>query len=157
MVRYNCIFVFIFALVSNLCIAQETKCVQESKLDYGKINVRCTKDGVCRVFIENNEMYTEGLDTLENTKFWRKIMSLSPDSGIVNIKGTRERLLLISEKDWNTIRAEKGDLWLDSIRTSRSLDSTQKIVFTTGKKDFYQIEKAYIEIEQGIKIFEQNN
>ncbi len=158
MIKPSGIFFLVFILASKICFGQEIKCSPEgNKLDYGKINVRCTKDHICRVFVDNNELYTEGLDTLENIKFWRKIMVLSPDSGIVNIKSTRERLLMISEKEWDIIRIEKGNLWLDSIRSSRGIDSTQKIVFTTGKKDFYQIEKAYVEIEQGIKIFEENN
>ena len=121
----------------------------------GKISVKC--DSVCRQYIRDSRIYTYGLDTLQNIKFWRAVIKLSPDSGFINIGSSREILGCIPVKQFKKMSNAQADLWRDSIRKKNLLPDSERVVFTTGLKDFYLFDKVMPQINDAIRIFEENN
>jgi hypothetical protein len=124
---------------------------------HGKIDVRVSSDTLSHLFIRDSRIYAEGLDTLQNIKFWRKVILLDPDSGLVNVNYTRQILGTIAVARFKKMTTAKQDLWRDSIRKANNFADTTRIVFTNGLKDFYLFDKVMPQINDAISIFETNN
>lgn len=142
-------WLFILFLPPLLTRASDTLAI-----DYGKIQV-LLKDSN-RFFIHNADMFREGLDTLDQTLFWRKLIRLSPDSGIVCIGESREIVAVVPVKLWEKYNDAALKLYRDSIRTCHGLDSMARVLFTKGKSHFYKIEDVTSDIPRGIEVFESN-
>jgi hypothetical protein len=65
----------------------------------GKVEVRCTDD-FCRFYIQDKRIYTYGLDTTSQVRFWRTIIKMSPDSGIMNAASNRMMLSRMTAKEY---------------------------------------------------------
>lgn len=92
-------------------------------------------------------------DTLPQVKFWRNVMTLRKDSGIVNIAATRQMIERKSIGDWERLGDSLKMVYRDSVRMAHGLDSTAAIYITTGKGHYYQFEKALPGIGRGIRAF----
>lgn len=92
-------------------------------------------------------------DTLPQVEFWRKVMTLGKDSGVVNIASTREIIETKSIVDWERLGDSLKMVYRDSVRQAYGLDSTAAIYITTGKGHYYQFEKALPGIGRGIRAF----
>ncbi len=92
-------------------------------------------------------------DTLPQVEFWRNVMTLSKDSGIVNIAATREIIETKSIWEWESLGDSLKMVYRDSVRSANGLDSTAAIYITTGKNHYYQFEKALPGIGRGIRAF----
>lgn len=92
-------------------------------------------------------------DTLPQVAFWRNVMTLSKDSGIVNIASTRKIIETKSIGDWERLGDSLKMVYRDSVRFAYGLDSTAAIYITTGKNHYYQFEKALPGIGRGIRAF----
>ncbi len=126
-----------------------------NRLDYGKIEIRCGSDSLCRYFINTSALYEEGLDTIPQTKFWQTMISFNSDSGVVSTISTRRIFFKLSFADWQKLGEEKQQCLRDSIRTTFGLDSNERIVYTRGKKDFYDVPSVVPQIDKAIEIFEE--
>jgi len=108
-------------------------------------------------YIFDRSLYKHGVDTLAQVKFWRKIMNLSEDSVLLSFSNTREIVAKMSVKDWESKSDSAKSFFKDSVRVSRNLDSTYRILITTGKKFFYDFDKTSQNFQKGINCFIEND
>lgn len=107
-------------------------------------------------YIFDSSLYALKVDTLPQVKFWRQIMSLHQDSSLLCFAHNRTVIKRISNKDWNLQSDEFKKNYRDSIRLAVQLDSTNRILLTTGKKFFYDFNKTYQNFHSGINCFVEN-
>jgi hypothetical protein len=105
----------------------------------------------CVTYSDYPNFYIEGWDTLNNVVFWRNIIKMSPDSGILNVCDTREIIGVISCSDYRKIPID----YRDTLRKKLNINS--QIYFTTGKNHFYDLTSSFPYLKRGIKIFEMEN
>ncbi|MBA3900232.1 MAG: transglycosylase SLT domain-containing protein, partial [Bacteroidetes bacterium] len=108
-----------------------------------------------KFFIHIPQLYNEGWDSLPQAKFWRTLIRLNPDSGIVNVASSRKILEIVNSKEWDKRPDASKEAYRDSIRKTYNLAADEKIFFTKGKADFYDFEGAMETIDQGVAIFEK--
>jgi len=109
------------------------------------------------ILLGANNIIEEGWSDLAQPKFWQNIMTLGPDSCIVNIAKNRVILEIMSNNDWNSKSQLAKDQYRDSVRQLHGLDPEDRIFVTTGKNDFYKFDVVYSSISDGISEFEKNN
>lgn len=107
-------------------------------------------------YIYDPSLYTYGVDTMAQVRFWRTIMNLHQDTAIVNFVASRRFIQKISVKDWETKNDSMKKIYRDSIRMAWNLDTTNRIAVTSGKKFFYDFEKTSRNFHQGINCFIDN-
>ena len=108
----------------------------------GVIEAYSDKDSSYAYFVNNNQLYLEGWDTLAQPIFWKKVMAMSPDSCVVNVAATREVLFETSYWSYKNRSTKEKLKYKDSIRLAFCLEHGTKIYLTSGKKEFYNIEKV---------------
>lgn len=123
----------------------------------GKIEVKQKSDSLYHTFIRDGRIYSYGLDTLQNIKFWRRMIRLDPDSGLVNVGSTRQVLAVIPVSAYKKMNEAQVSRWRDSIRKQYNLPDTERVVFSQGKKDFYLFDRVIPQINDAIRIFEEND
>ena len=123
----------------------------------GVIEVYSDKDSSYSYFVQNEQLFFESWDTLAQPKFWRRIMSMSPDSGLVNVASTREVLFQTSYWDYKKKTTKERLKFKDSVRKEYCLEYGTKLYLTSGKKEFYNIEKVMPSISKGVEVFSDLN
>lgn len=139
---------FLFLFISFQALSQNYS------WDHEKIEVKHGDNQ--HVVLQADNIISEGWSELAQPIFWRQIMTLSPDSCIINVAATRQVIGVMSNNDWNAQTNLQKDLFRDSIRKAHSLASDERIFVTTGKKDFYKFDIVYPTIAKGIEVFERN-
>jgi hypothetical protein len=122
--------------------------------DFGKISIPGPAGDYH--FIHNRDLYVEKLDTLPRTLFWRKLVRLSPDSAILSFYSDRKIISTEACSKWEKMSEVRQKAVRDSIKTAFGRDSSEKVLFTKGKSDFYKIEDVVADITRGILVFENN-
>ncbi|HAE32149.1 MAG TPA: hypothetical protein DCF89_13610 [Flavobacteriales bacterium] len=84
-------------------------------------------------------------------------MSMSPDSGLVNVASTREVLFQTSYWDYKKKTTKERLKFKDSVRKEYCLEYGTKLFLTSGKKEFYNIEKVMPSISKGVEVFSELN
>jgi len=107
-------------------------------------------------YVFDNDLYALKIDTVPQVKFWRHIMKLNEDSALINVASSREVLHKIHIKTWNSKNDSIKNYYRDSVRFAKQLDSTNKILLTTGKKFFYDFDKTSQNFNKGIHCFIEN-
>jgi Transglycosylase SLT domain len=107
-------------------------------------------------YVFDKQMYDMRCDTLAQVRFWRDIMNLHEDSCIINVATYRNQLVRIHNKEWGSKSDESKTCFKDSVRSSLGLDSTHRILLTTGKRFFYDFDRAFGQFEKGINCFIDN-
>lgn len=102
------------------------------------------------------ELYAENWADLPQALFWKQIMSLSPDTLILNVARTRQILRKIAVSDWSKFSDSEKEQIRSSLREDYLLDSNERIYATTGKNDFYRFDEVIPTISEGIEVFEEN-
>lgn len=110
---------------------------------------------VCYV-VRTDQIYTEGLDTMPQIVFWRRIMSMSPDSGLLSMMGTRTIFASWSTDSWNALGETKQNAYRDSVRTANNLGDSVRLLFTPGKSDFYNAGGVVADINRAVPLFIQD-
>lgn len=105
--------------------------------------------------VKTNQIYEEGMDTLPQIIFWRKVMTMTPDSGVLSMYGKRTVYGTMSVASWEKLGETKQNALRDSIRTQYGLDSTTRILFTAGKNDFYNAGGVITDINRAVPLFVQ--
>ncbi|MAR67433.1 MAG: hypothetical protein CL833_09310 [Crocinitomicaceae bacterium] len=123
----------------------------------GVIEVYSDKDSSYSYFVQNEQLFFESWDTLAQPIFWRRIMSMSPDSGLVNVASTREVLFQTSYWDYKKKTTKERLKFKDSVRKEYCLEYGTKLFLTSGKKEFYNIEKVMPSISKGVEVFSELN
>jgi hypothetical protein len=113
-------------------------------------------DTVKLKFVNNKSLFDERWDTLPQPRFWENVISLSPDSCIVNVAETRQSLNSIPNEDWTCQEESEKDAYRDYLRKTYSLDNDQSIYVTKGKREFYEYKKVIPMISAATTVFLQN-
>jgi hypothetical protein len=120
--------------------------------------------GLCNPVTKRNEnyifdksLYDLKVDTLPQVKFWRNIMNLHHDTALITFAATREVITKLSIRDWDTKSEADKKCFRDSVRMLKNLDSTNRVLVTTGKKFFYDFDKTSLNFEKGIHVFIEND
>ena len=121
------------------------------------VESRFLNDTVNLHYVSNIQLFEQEWDRLAHPVFWKTIMTLSPDSCVINIGATREIVEVTSLEQWDLRTDEEKDAYRDSIRVSRGLDSEAKVYMTTGKKDFYAFDHVLSTISRGVEVFKEQN
>jgi hypothetical protein len=108
-------------------------------------------------FINNASLYSEGWDSLGNTRLWRQVMCMSKDSCVLNIASHRKPLLTMSHNDWMNHSEQEKDNFKDSICKSFNLAPGTDLFVTNGKEEFFELRKVIPEISKAIDVFKANN
>lgn len=106
-------------------------------------------------FIDTEKVYDERWDLLAQPQFWKKVMTLSTDSCVINIAKTREIVVQMSVEKWDQKSDKQKDNYRDSVRKSRELSENDKVYMTTGKADYYAFDKVIPSISKGIEVFQK--
>lgn len=125
----------------------------QTKYDKHLVEVTIEGTGELMHFVKTPDLFEERWDTLPQPHFWKHVMVMPPDSGIMNIWETREILENIWIGDWNKMSDDDKDNYRQSLRNEHALDSSTRIVMTTGKSDFFQFEKVFPSIARGVQLF----
>jgi len=110
-------------------------------------------DSVSHYFVYSNHLYDERWDTLAQPNFWIKIMTLPPDSCLINVASTRQILAIESFKDWQKKTDEQKTAYRDSMRWCYGLDSLERIFVTHGQNHFYRFENVFPSVSRGVEVF----
>ena len=114
-----------------------------------------TKSTLNRV-MRSDDLFEDRWVELPQAKFWRRIMTLSPDSCIINVARNRTILETISYKQWRIKTEPEKTQYKARLRSEFGLDSTEELYVTTGKNDFYRFHEVFPSLGQGIEVFENN-
>lgn len=141
------ILIAALALLPVLCFSQAST-IDRYVVGYNSVSAM--------KFMNNEVLYKEGWQTLPQTRFWQQIMSLTPDSAIVNVGATRQVLDKINIKQWNKQSDLQHAFYKDSVRRCNNIPDSVTVLITTGKKDFYDFKKVMPTISRSIEVFKQN-
>jgi hypothetical protein len=83
-------------------------------------------------------------------------MNLHQDSAIVNFGSSRTIIQKINIKDWNSKPDSIKKFFRDSVRLANNVDSTNRVLITSGKKFFYDFDKTSQNFHNGINCFVAN-
>ena len=114
-----------------------------------------SKNNESNLIIESEQMYTERWDMLPQATFWKKIMTLSNDSCIVNVASSRQILQSISSKEWYALNKLEKSKFRESMRIKYKIKEGEKIYVTSGKCDFYKFDLVYPTLKEGITVFDE--
>jgi hypothetical protein len=105
-------------------------------------------------YVKDNRIFEEGWHKLPQVVFWQKVVTLSPDTGFLNVHSTREIACKIPSGRWNSLSESEKETLRDSARTLLGYKNGEKVVFTAGKSDFYDFGHALEIIGEAYPIFE---
>ncbi len=147
-------FISFFALgffsLQLLLSAQENGIVRPDVIRVSALN-----DTVFRYMVNTNQIYEAGLDTLPQMQFWRKIMHMNPDTGLISLAANRRIFCSIPSEAWDKLGDQGQEHFRDSIRKEYLLDDSASVLFTKGKNDFYDAKAVIPQIDRAIPIFVQ--
>jgi hypothetical protein len=106
--------------------------------------------------MNSDVLFTDRWIELPQAKFWRKIMTLSPDSCVINVARNRMILEVTSFMDWRKQTDIEKAQYKAKLRTKFGLDSTEELYVTSGKSDFYRFHEVFPSLGKGIAVFESN-
>ena len=138
---------------SNSLLLYELQNKQFCKNVVGIVNplTKCNEN-----YIFDRALYDLKVDTLPQVKFWRSIMNLHQDSALMNFAANRHVIQKVNIKEWECQEDCIKKSYRDSVRMVRNLDSTNRVLFTTGKKFFYDFDKTSQNFHLGINCFIDN-
>lgn len=125
---------------------------QESAVE--RLSVKFQNDTSSFSYIRDNRIFSEGWNALPQVNFWRKVVSLPPDTGLLNIGSSRQIVAKLPVRTWNLLDTPHKDLLRDSVRKAYSLNPEDRVLFTAGKGDFYDFTHAIEIIGKAYRIFE---
>jgi tetratricopeptide (TPR) repeat protein len=108
-------------------------------------------------FIGDPTMYSDGWDTLAQTKFWRSVINLTSDTFIINIAYCRKPVEKVNRMVWMNQSEPEKLCFKDSLCRIYGIDSASSLYVTAGKEEFYEVKKTFPDINKAIHIFEKNN
>lgn len=143
----------VFALCLLLSFAASQNAIgQRSSIE--KMSVQFLGDTAALSYIRDNRIYSEGWHGLPQVNFWKEVVNLSPDSGLISILSTRQIYAKIPTKIWNSLTDIQKDMYRDSVKKRLNVADTERVVFTIGKNDFYNFSHAIKIIGEAYKMFE---
>lgn len=97
----------------------------------------------------------DGWDTLPEIRFWRRIVSMTKDSVLVNIIETRKGIDVIPRWMYDSLDAVgKLDTLRNEMRVKHKVHELQNIRFTGGKNHFYKFDDISLKMARGVQLFD---
>jgi hypothetical protein len=147
--RFILLFLIITFISNERSLAQEPSSVRPDV-----ITVNIYSDTLLqRLMVQTNQVYEAGLDTLPQILFWRRIMNMTPDSGLVTLAKDRTVYCSMLSLKWDALGEAGQNLVRDSLRKANALSDSAAIYFTKGKNDFYDASAVIPQIDRAIPIF----
>jgi len=109
------------------------------------------------VIMDADALFSDRWDILPQPNFWKQIMTLSPDSCLINVASNRQILTKMSIRDWSAQSEYQKGLVKDSLKRMYGISPDERIYITKGKNDFYRFKDVYHQLSRGIEVFEKNN
>ncbi len=166
------LFVFLYSCSNNAAPKSHVPVIVDSIIacDFSDTSKTKKNDGLCHNviglvnpqtkynenYIFDMSLYDFKVDTLPQIKFWRQVMNLHQDTSLLCLASNRNIIQKIANKNWNMKSDSIKKHFRDSIRLSKNLDSTHRILLTEGKKFFYDFDKTYQNFHNGINCFVEN-
>lgn len=142
MTKHLYLFVFFFCCFCGIG--------QQSQL----LDICSNRDSSAYTIVDVEDLFLERWDTLAQPIFWKKIMKLSPDTCIINIAASREILCYEPTELWSGQSSDQKQAYKDSLKLLYCLDDETKIYVTSGKKDFYLVNKTMPSISKAVNVFD---
>jgi hypothetical protein len=120
------------------------------------IRVTAFNDTALHNMVNTNQIYEAGLHQLPQIHFWRRIMTMTPDSGLVSLASDRTVYACFASATWDKLGEDGQNRYRDSLRKQYALSDSVSIFFTKGKNDFYDAQAVIPQIDRAIPIFVQN-
>lgn len=156
----NILFIILVAMTFQVCSSNEPRPIGVSNISLGwehqLIRVKPLNDTVESIFLRDTQLFYERWDTLAQPLFWKEIMTMSPDSCVLNVAATRKILVRKALNDWNKMSDSEKDAFKDSLRIANLLPLDERIFMTTGKSDFYQFDKVIPDVAKGVSLFKKH-
>lgn len=143
--RFLLHFIFLFPFIA---VSQTTH--QRQEYDLLEIQQPIEK----QIIIHPKIIYKDNWHMLPQTIFWKQIITLSPDSCLLNVACSRKVLHKVSYQDWIKKTEPQKEFFKDSLKLVHALAAAEKINVTTGKNDFYKIKEVSSNITKGIQLFQ---
>ncbi|MES2798944.1 MAG: transglycosylase SLT domain-containing protein [Bacteroidota bacterium] len=134
--------------ISLSCTGQTNKSFEEEKIEVKKGSDQS-------VLMDADQLFGDRWNSLPQPLFWKEIMTLSPDSCLVNVAASRQILVRMAWKDWAKQTEIQKTLFKDSLKVANGIASTEAIYVTTGKNDFYKFKDVYPQLSKGVAAFEK--
>ncbi|WP_317899411.1 transglycosylase SLT domain-containing protein [Aurantibacillus circumpalustris] len=107
-------------------------------------------------YIFDKSIYHLKVDTLPQIKFWRNIMNMPADTAFICVAESRSIVEKVCLKEWNSKSDSAKKYYRDSVRLANNLDTTSRLLLTSGKKFFYDFDRTSLNFDRGIRCFIQN-
>lgn len=104
-------------------------------------------------FVNTPTITEQSWNELAQPQFWKKIMTLSPDSCVINIGSTRRIVAYFSLAAWDEKSNDEKSAYRDSVRLAHHLPEDEHIYRTIGKSEFYLFDKVIPTIPNAVEIF----
>jgi len=128
---------------------------QMSADNYKAMEVVSMPDTIWQLYAGEEELYQLRVDTLPQIRFWRKVMVMEGDSGLLNVAKSRQILEKVNADSWNDLSDTRKESYRDSLREYYCLGMDARIFFTSGKYEFYRIQQAIPTVDQGLRLFRE--
>ncbi|MEM9987559.1 MAG: hypothetical protein AAF804_20905, partial [Bacteroidota bacterium] len=92
--------------ISLLCVVFSGAKAQVTQAGY-IIEVVNLQDGLAQYVVSDPFLYYQRWDTLAQTRFWRRVMTLSPDSAVLNVAANRQILEVFSSQAYEAMTSEE--------------------------------------------------
>lgn len=107
-------------------------------------------------FLLTHAIESEGWDNLPQVKFWNKIIKSEPDISYVNVAYNRWLVDSISTSYFDNLERIDQRNYKKKMQYDLGLPDGTRLYVTSGKRDFYQLEKTLSSIDTAIQIFRNN-
>lgn len=97
----------------------------------------------------------EAWDTTAEVRFWRKVITLSPDSSVACLYNSRQILTIVPRKLVDSFeKMKKLDTLKNIVGAKYGIPKNTRILFTSGKRWFYNFEPIRPKLKRAIEIFD---
>ncbi|MBM3430848.1 MAG: lytic transglycosylase domain-containing protein, partial [Bacteroidetes bacterium] len=124
-------------------------------MNWNEEKISVTRASEVSTILHAEELFNDRWDILPQAQFWKQIMTLSPDSILINVASTRQIIEKMSLKDWNKKTEEEKSLYRAEARNNLGLSEQERIYVTFGKNDFYKFKEVYPQLSKGVAAFER--
>ncbi|MFM7472641.1 MAG: transglycosylase SLT domain-containing protein [Crocinitomicaceae bacterium] len=124
-------------------------------MNWNEEKISVTRASEVSTILHAEELFNDRWDILPQAQFWKQIMTLSPDSILINVASTRQIIEKMSLRDWNKKTEEEKTHYRAEARNNLGLSEQERIYVTCGKNDFYKFKEVYPQLSKGVAAFER--
>lgn len=148
------LFIAVGLLILNLSIHLDKFVSKPAELE-APATWQSSVSDQCSYYLQDASLFSDGWDTLSQIRFWRKVIRMDPQLGVVSVSDTREMLGMVDVRNWERKSSSWRRKYKDSIRKERGISKSKDIFITAGRNHFYHFDKAVPGIDKAVDIFLQ--